>query len=201
MKQIYFLLIAFMLCVNFSFAQPCPESGGAIQNGTAIVFYYPNNSVACASMPSSITVVDNGTSVSSTFTLDTSACSSTLSSYTLNSGNDALTGQGFVVSSGFDTSCSYSGGTLPVEAFELINKELKIYPSPVVKGNIINVASAFNLSAKIEIYNITGRLVFVGNMVDAKSKDINISNLVNGLYLVKLSTEQITISKKIVISK
>lgn len=200
MKQIYFLFLIALFGANQMFAQPCPESGGAIQNGTVIVFYYPNAATDCSSMPATITVTDNVTTNASTFSLDTDACGNTIASYTLTTG-DALSGQGFEVTTGFDSNCSYSDGTLPVEAFELMGKDLKIYPSPVVKGNEIELAFGFTTSAKIEVYNITGKLVLIDNIEESTSKSINISFLVNGLYMVKIGADYGTITRKIVISK
>lgn len=200
MKQIYFLFLLILLGVNQSFAQPCPESGGAIQNGNTIVFYYPNSATDCANMPNSLTVRDNLSGNTSTFSLDTNACADIIATYTLRSGNP-LSGQGFVVEFGFNTTCAYSDGTLPVEAFKLKGKDLKIYPSPVVNGQEMALNFGLETSAKIEIYNITGKLVLSDNVKDKTSKTINVAGFSNGLYLVKIATEYTTINRKVVISK
>ncbi|MCH4551019.1 T9SS type A sorting domain-containing protein [Aestuariibaculum lutulentum] len=200
MKQIYFLFLIALFGANQMYAQPCPEAGGAIQDGNTIVFYYPNNPIDCASMPATLTVRDNITSNTSTFSKEDGACSNTVATYTLRSGG-ALSGQGFVVESGFTNTCSYSGGTLPVEAFEAMGKDLKVYPSPVFKGNEIELAFGFSTTAKIEVFNITGKLVLTDSIEGKTSKIINISGLSNGLYLVKIGTDYTSISRKIVISK
>ncbi|GAA4306315.1 T9SS type A sorting domain-containing protein [Aestuariibaculum suncheonense] len=199
MKQIYFLCLAAFLGFNMAYAEPCPAGGGTLINGTVIVFYYPDGTSFCNSRPQTIQVKDNTTEVISTFTLG--SCTENISNYNLNTGDSPLSGAGFEVTTGFDTTCSYSNGTLPVEAFVELSKDLKIYPSPVFGGNEIQLTFGLNTTAKIEVFNITGKMVLRDSVADRTSKSINIGSLVNGLYMVKIATDYGSITRKIVISK
>ena len=143
------------------------------------------------------TIVVNGTS---TYTLDLGSCSEIVSVYNLTSG-PAITGQDFTVTSGFDTACVYSGGTLPVEEYTFLSKNLKVYPNPLNSGNTINLLFGLPIDAKLTMYSITGKEVFNEVLENTDRKDINVSNLSNGIYLLKLSTEKSSITRKVVILK
>jgi len=74
------------------------------------------------------------------------------------------------------------------------NNSIGLTPNPV--NSILQIISLDNSSInKIRIYEITGKLVIEkkGNV-----NQIDISNLTNGLYLVKIETDKGTITKKII---
>lgn len=71
---------------------------------------------------------------------------------------------------------------------------VKIYPNPI-KDNYLNVKT--NTALSIEIYNVLGTNVLTSK-VDSYNKTINVSNLSKGVYLVKLSSENSSVTKKLV---
>ena len=196
MKKNYFLLLLLaFLSVNLIYAEPCPQGASSISSGSKIVFDYAPATSFCVNRP--MTIVVNGTS---TYTLDTASCSETVSVYNLTSG-PAITGQDFTITSGFDTACVYSGGTLPVEEYTFLSKNLKVFPNPLNSGNTINLLFGLPIDAKLTMYSITGKEVFNDVLEHVDRKDINVSNLSNGIYLLKLSTENTSITRKVVILK
>lgn len=195
MKKNYFLLLLAFLSLNLIYAEPCPQGASSISSGNKIVFDYAPATSFCVNRPT--TIVVNGTS---TYTLDLGSCSEIVSVYNLTSG-PAITGQDFTVTSGFDTACIYSGGTLPVEEYTFLSKNLKVYPNPLNSGNTLNLLFGLPIDAKLTMYSITGKEVFNEVLENTDRKDINVSNLSNGIYLLKLSTENTSITRKVVILK
>lgn len=74
----------------------------------------------------------------------------------------------------------------------IINDEITIYPNPT--NGILNINSNINSITKVIIYDILGKVVLERSN---NFEQLNISNLTNGLYLVKISTENKTVVKKI----
>ena len=72
------------------------------------------------------------------------------------------------------------------------NNNVSVYPNPA--NNVINVNSTSNIS-NVEIYTITGQKVgdFTAN---SNHTAISTSNLTNGLYLMRIHTENGVINKK-----
>ena len=76
------------------------------------------------------------------------------------------------------------------------NKESQIYPNPT--SNLINIDNAAN--SNIEIYNILGEKVkTVANSMDKTS--IDVSDLNNGMYIIKIQNGNSIETKKIQISR
>ncbi|MCK0178220.1 endonuclease [Flavobacteriaceae bacterium S0862] len=73
-------------------------------------------------------------------------------------------------------------------------KNLSVYPNPV-KDNAIYFNT--NKSLDIEIYNILGKLV-ISKLVLPNSAYVDISNINKGIYLVKISSENQSITKKLI---
>ncbi|MFG6687187.1 T9SS type A sorting domain-containing protein [Mariniflexile sp. HNIBRBA6329] len=195
MKQFYFLLFITFFSVNQMNAEACPAAGTTSSGGNQIIFSHAAGTSSCVNRPATIEI--NGTT---TFQLDPFSCSESISVYNRISG-PAIVGQGFSVTSGFDTSCSYSGGTLPVVDFKFLNEQLKVYPSPLIEGNDIKVAFGFNVTAKIDLYNVTGKLVLSDSINNKSTKSINISSFSNGVYIVRIKIDNTSFSRKIVILK
>jgi endonuclease I/chitodextrinase len=82
--------------------------------------------------------------------------------------------------------------SLSVDDFSL--KGIKIYPNPV-KGNLLNIEVKEN--TRFEIYSILGKKVLEGN-VTPTNKQVSVSKLNKGVYIVKLETPNGSISKKLV---
>ena len=60
---------------------------------------------------------------------------------------------------------------------------ITLYPNPT--SDILNIETQQKIS-KIEIFDLSGKLV---KSVEGKAKNISVSNLTNGMYLIKLYTE------------
>ncbi len=73
---------------------------------------------------------------------------------------------------------------------DLLSNKNIIYPNPVKEKFIINTNDKIE---KVEIYSQTGQL-----LKTEKSKEINISNLPKGNYLVKIKTDKDNVTQKII---
>ncbi len=77
-----------------------------------------------------------------------------------------------------------------------LNKNVRIYPSSRENLHIVGVQ---NGPATIQLYNILGKEVLHTSFEGAGINDILLPILKNGIYVVKLATENGTINKKIII--
>ncbi len=81
---------------------------------------------------------------------------------------------------------------------ELSQNSLKhIYPNP--STGIINIEFSDVISS-IEVYNNLGQMLFNSNISDS-SASINLSNLPDGIYTIKVTTDQETTTKRFVLAK
>jgi hypothetical protein len=78
-------------------------------------------------------------------------------------------------------------------ASEVKNEELKIYPNPV--NDVLHISNKSSIE-NVEIYNLAGQLLITKNNV--KSKEINVSSLQKGIYIVKIISNGIEKSYKII---
>ncbi|WP_396198387.1 alpha-amylase family glycosyl hydrolase [Flavobacterium sp.] len=78
------------------------------------------------------------------------------------------------------------------ESFETISK-VELYPNPSTNAFQISVDAK-----KVEIYSLTGQLIQTENNCGA-NKEINISNLAKGIYIVKITnSDAISLNKKLI---
>ncbi|WP_298494199.1 T9SS type A sorting domain-containing protein [uncultured Algibacter sp.] len=74
---------------------------------------------------------------------------------------------------------------------------LSIYPNPVNSERpIINIASKLSLVKQIEIFDVLGKQVF--NTI-LYSKELNISSLRKGVYILKITENNVSESRKLII--
>ena len=85
---------------------------------------------------------------------------------------------------------SFSFDTLSVEDKLINNVSLDVYPNPTKNRVIIKTELAID---SVEIYDVTGKLIQTD-----KSKILNMSNLNSGVYFLRIISENITISKRII---
>lgn len=84
-----------------------------------------------------------------------------------------------------------------------IKNALNVFPNPATDLLNVELKTNTSIAVKIELYNVTGTLVYsskaeaMGNI----SHQINTGTLSNGTYILKVSTDSETESRKIVISK
>lgn len=88
-----------------------------------------------------------------------------------------------------------SGGTTSVA--EVSNNEVSVYPNPA--NNVVNVNANSNID-NVEIYSISGQKVgdFTAN---GTTTSINTESLSNGMYLMKINTENGVINKKFSVAR
>jgi Secretion system C-terminal sorting domain len=193
-KYFYLFLIAF-LGFNQINAQFCPPNGFSTDAGSTLFFVYDSGTSLCGSRPGTVTVSG------STFTLV--SCSDTLSEYALTSGPplpDPTTE--FTADFGGSVgNCNYNNGTLPINDFEFLKATFRVYPNPLKKDNQLNLKFGSNITAKIYIYDVTGKLAISDKIENANKKQINTSSITNGVYFLKLVTDNTTITKKVIISE
>jgi len=87
-------------------------------------------------------------------------------------------------------------GVLSADSFE--TNQIAVFPNPS-KG-IFNIAFGNLDPNKIEVYDITGKLILEKNKLEVSDNQTNIdlSNASNGVYFVKISTENNTITKRVI---
>ena len=72
---------------------------------------------------------------------------------------------------------------------------LKVYPNPVNNG-ILNITSANLVEKTVAIYDVMGKQVFAGTTIN---NVVSISTLNSGIYMVKITEEGKTATRKIVV--
>ena len=82
--------------------------------------------------------------------------------------------------------------TLSTRDFEI--NTFKIYPNPI-NGNLLNIEVKQN--TPFEIYDILGKKILQGN-VTPSNKEVSVSRLNKGVYILKLKTSNGSISKKLI---
>jgi len=87
---------------------------------------------------------------------------------------------------------SHNGSTASLNEFIFAN--FKMYPNPT-NGSSLYFSS--DKKAKIEIFNVLGKLI-IKNQIDTSDKEINISQLNKGVYMVKINIENTFITKKLI---
>jgi PKD repeat protein len=64
--------------------------------------------------------------------------------------------------------------------------DFNIYPNPFYTQFNVSLNGTYDQDAKIEVYNVQGRLVSTNNFDGAGKATINLSQQVNGLYLIRI---------------
>jgi hypothetical protein len=80
----------------------------------------------------------------------------------------------------------------------IASSSLKIYPNPVHSGfiNLINDAETIN---RVLLFNLNGQ-VMKDVMINSRTVRINVSDLQNGIYILRIALENETINQKIIIN-
>jgi len=72
---------------------------------------------------------------------------------------------------------------------------LNLYPNPVSNGKVY-ISSKNDLDKNIIIFDVLGKKVLQTTMT---SKELNISNLSPGVYIIKIDEEQATATRKLIV--
>lgn len=96
-------------------------------------------------------------------------------------------------------TCSGLGNKMSAEnnINEISNISFEIYPNPA-KGNFNISLNKYEKRFQVEIYSILGNKVFENNNIT--TKEINVSNLQSGVYLVKITNGSESKIKKVIIN-
>lgn len=73
---------------------------------------------------------------------------------------------------------------------------LSIYPNPVNTGKIY-ITSKSSLDKKVEIFNVLGKKVLETAIT---SKEVNVSSLAAGVYIIKIKEGDATATRKLIIN-
>jgi hypothetical protein len=90
---------------------------------------------------------------------------------------------------GFSQSFDIVGNT----SSEIEN--LSIYPNPASQG-YIHITSKNNAPKKVEILNVLGKHILTVTM---SQKALNISKLKAGVYIIKITENNITVTRKLIV--
>ena len=74
-------------------------------------------------------------------------------------------------------------------------ENLSIYPNPVSQGKVY-ISSFNNAPKKIEIYNVLGKYILT---VSIFQNELNISKLKAGVYIIKITENNITATRKLIV--
>ena len=72
---------------------------------------------------------------------------------------------------------------------------LTIYPNPVSNGKIY-ISTTLNLTKEINIYDVLGKKIISQTLF---GKELNISNLSPGVYILKLKENEFSATRKLVV--
>lgn len=84
--------------------------------------------------------------------------------------------------------------TLSTNSFDAIDG-LSMYPNPV-SGNILNFSSALNAEMNVQIFDILGKQILTSKVTN---NALNVSKLNSGIYIVKITEEGKTATRKLVV--
>jgi Secretion system C-terminal sorting domain len=72
---------------------------------------------------------------------------------------------------------------------------LSVYPNPPINGKVY-ITTKKDEDKEIEIFDVLGKKVF---QTILSSKELNVSNLNSGLYIIKIKENEITATRKLII--
>ena len=84
--------------------------------------------------------------------------------------------------------------TLSTNSFDAI-EGLKMYPNPL-SGNTLNFSSAINAEMNVQIFDMLGKQILTSKV---SNNTLNVSNLNAGIYIVKITEEGKTATRKLVV--
>ncbi|NND11123.1 MAG: T9SS type A sorting domain-containing protein, partial [Flavobacteriaceae bacterium] len=101
--------------------------------------------------------------------------------------------------------CSYDASGSPVvlsnlEFQENLNK-LSIYPNPIYSSEILNFEFSRDMSFKIRLFDLVGKVVFRKSYFEVQKASNRFSELDSGMYIARIETEELIIIRKIIIKK
>lgn len=203
-KNYYLLLLLAFLSVNLIKAQTvCPELLGDQSTTTLLHFKIPAGT--CSDyVPSRVDIFVTIGGISATF--EFLSCNGTDLRYTWKEGDDLTSDDTFLVffPSLGPSPCGYVLGVLDptLSSNEVsLNESVSVFPNPLLKDNQLTVKTPFNITAKLFMYDVTGKIAITDEIDNLNRKQISTSTLTNGVYFLQLVTDNATITRKVIIMK
>lgn len=72
---------------------------------------------------------------------------------------------------------------------------ISLYPNPVSNGKIY-ITSKNSLSKEITIFDVMGKIVL---QITMQSKELNVSSLLPGVYIIKIKEGDVTATRKLIV--
>ena len=203
-KNYYLLLLLAFLSVNLIQAQTvCPELLGDQSTTTLLHFKIPAGT--CSDfVPARDDIFVTIGGLSATF--EFLSCNGTDLKYTWLSGDDLTSDNTFLVffPSLGPSPCGYVLGVLDPTLSSndvSLNESVSVFPNPLMKDNQLTVKTPFNITAKLFMYDVTGKIAITDEIDNLNRKQISTSTLTNGVYFLQLVTDNATITRKVIIMK
>ena len=96
----------------------------------------------------------------------------------------------------FSAQAQESKSSASSKTQEPIIEGLTIYPNPTNSGKIY-ISTKSSLDKKVEIFNVLGKKVLETVIT---SKEVNVSNLTAGVYIIKIKEGEATATRKLIIN-
>ena len=96
----------------------------------------------------------------------------------------------------FSLQAQENKSTIATKTQEPTIEGLAIYPNPVNSGKIY-ITTKSSLDKKVEIFNVLGKKVLE---LVVTSKEVNISNLEAGVYIIKIKEGDASATRKLIIN-
>jgi hypothetical protein len=96
----------------------------------------------------------------------------------------------------FNAQAQESKSVATSKTQEPIIEGLSIYPNPTNSGKIF-IGTKLSLDKKVEIFNVLGKKVLETVIT---SKEVNLSNLTAGVYIIKIKEGEATATRKLIIN-
>ncbi len=115
---------------------------------------------------------------------------------------DPVTGSNYYRLRQVDQDGSYSYSEIKVIKFVSENMELVIMPNPVLSNLTLAITKELDQDATIEVVDMLGRTLFQEHMNKfSVTKNLDLSNLPDGTYILKFQTGRSTITRKFILTK
>ena len=103
----------------------------------------------------------------------------------------------FTVLFSFSLQAQENKSAIATKTQEPTIEGLAIYPNPVNSGKIY-ITTKSSLDKKVEIFNVLGKKVLETVIT---SKEVNVSNLAAGVYIIKIKEGDATATRKLIINQ
>lgn len=90
--------------------------------------------------------------------------------------------------------------TLPKQGVSTTDlTKIKLYPNPITKGKVTVIFPEKAKVSNVEVFSVLGKKIYQRKNPHILDNRINIRRLKTGMYLLKISTENKSITKKIIV--